>query len=822
MKKIQVLGICAMFLLTSPTVLSADYPKGEDPFENSSIEWPDVAKDGAGIGKKYGSAEAQRIAKNVIAFQRDSGGWPKNIDNLHYTFTDEELDVIRAESGGKGIIDNGATVMELGYLSKVYGEVFSEDLKSKIKAAFLKGIQFLLDMQHENGGFPQKYPDPEGYSIHITYNDGAMVNAMKALLAFARGEYEISPTSTEKDQARDAYERGIDAMLATQYVQNGIPTIWGQQHNHLTLLPAQARAYELESLSGGESYGIFSMLEAYYRSTRDEDVLGSLAYATKWYAENAIIGHMPLEHGDIGYPQNQNLKCDGFWNDYVDIDEEAGYKDLWPRMARLSDNKPLFVDRDMNIYDSLNEMPLQCSEDDDNDRRNMYSWYNDNGYKVFQVFGELFGDLLFHDGNAYQAEDAVLVSGVNVESDSAAENGYFVNFNSSATIRFENVDGGNGGKQFFLARYSLNDGFRRGKFRVNEGDWRNFDTTKESSKDSSDFQFVLKDVVDLQSGTSNTIEIRAIGDGLANLDAIYIYDHGLNESGIDLSQDGIYTVVIQSEKNNKYLRRISNDYLAPNVSESSYQDVAEEHWLTMYRKGGKVYFTHQNEGRYLYVQDSGKDYAIKADEDDLAGHDYFEINEHNDGTWSFKSERSNKYLQYKDGKLWANNSSNSSDKTRFRVYAIQSGGVDGYDFSDDRDHVVVIKSSDVNKYVKIAGGDDELRPSVSENSFLDVANKHKFIMHKASSDVIYFKSIKTGEFVKVQNSGTGYELRANDSGHGSNNRFTINKIDDNTFTLVSERSGKFVELKNGRLQADDTKDNGDDTKFKIYEVLTHN
>lgn len=822
MKSIPMLGLYATFLIVSPTVSFADYPDGQEPFGDPDIEWSDVARDGDGINENYGSSEAKRIAKNVIAFQTDSGGWPKNIDNLHYIFTSSELDQARDESGERGIIDNGATAMELEYLSKVYGAISSGSLKNDIEDTFLGGIQFLIDMQYDNGGFPQSYPNPTGYRAHITYNDDAMVRAMNVLFTFAQGEYEISPSFSEEADARSAYEQGIGAMLATQYVQNGIPTVWGQQHDYQTLLPAQGRSYELPSLSASESRGVFSALETYYRNNRDEDVLDSLAYATKWYAENTIIGHGgPFSQNDDRYPHTPDLECDGFWNDYVDINENAGYEDRWPRMADLSNNKPLFVDRNQVIYGSLNDMPLQCFKDDNNDRRNDYNWYSAKGYDVFQIFGELFGDLLTAEGDVYQAENAVLVSGVAVKSNSAEEGGYYIEFSASGTLRFENVDGGNGGKQFFLARYSLNDKFRRGEYRVNGGDWRNFDVTDGVSDGTSDFQFDTKGVVDLQPGTSNTIEIRSIGDGLANLDAIYIYDHGLDDGGVDLNPDGVYTVVLQSEYNDKYVKRISDDYLAPNVRQSSYLDVDEAHWLTMYRKGSKVYFVHQNKGRYIYAQDSGKGYAVKAGENDLDDHDYFEITEHSDGTWSFKSERSNKYLQYEDGKLWANNRSNSSDRARFRVYGIQSGGVDGYNFSDDRDHVVVIKSLRADNYVKIEGSDDELRPKISRNSPFDVANTHKFIMYKASTDVVYFESIKTDEFVEVKNSDTRYELRANDAGYGSNNRFTINKIDDHTFTLVSERSGKLVELKNGRLQADDTSDNGDDTKFKIYEVLTH-
>jgi len=36
----------------------------------------------------------------------------------------------------------------------------------------VSGVDYLLDAQHDDGGWPQFYPIRKGYSEHITYNDG--------------------------------------------------------------------------------------------------------------------------------------------------------------------------------------------------------------------------------------------------------------------------------------------------------------------------------------------------------------------------------------------------------------------------------------------------------------------------------------------------------------------------------------------------------------------------------------------------------------------------------------------------------------------------
>ena len=67
--------------------------------------------------------------------------------------------------------------MEMLFLSKIY----KQNPQEKYKIAFLKGLDYLLMAQYENGGWSQFYPLEKKYSSHITYNDDAMVNVLKVL-----------------------------------------------------------------------------------------------------------------------------------------------------------------------------------------------------------------------------------------------------------------------------------------------------------------------------------------------------------------------------------------------------------------------------------------------------------------------------------------------------------------------------------------------------------------------------------------------------------------------------------------------------------------
>ncbi|MDR6111262.1 PelA/Pel-15E family pectate lyase [Paenibacillus sp. SORGH_AS338] len=97
---------------------------------------------------------------DIIKNQQADGGWKKDY----------------AETSGdwaKSTIDNKATYTEIRRLASEY----TKTKDSKYSAAAIKGVNFLINMQYANGGWPQVYQS-SGYHTHITYNDDAMINVM--------------------------------------------------------------------------------------------------------------------------------------------------------------------------------------------------------------------------------------------------------------------------------------------------------------------------------------------------------------------------------------------------------------------------------------------------------------------------------------------------------------------------------------------------------------------------------------------------------------------------------------------------------------------
>ena len=71
--------------------------------------------------KWFSSEEAADIAENVLLYQRNIGGWPKNIQmQLPISDTEKQKLLVLKADPIDSTIDNGATCQEMLFLSKMY------------------------------------------------------------------------------------------------------------------------------------------------------------------------------------------------------------------------------------------------------------------------------------------------------------------------------------------------------------------------------------------------------------------------------------------------------------------------------------------------------------------------------------------------------------------------------------------------------------------------------------------------------------------------------------------------------------------------------
>lgn len=293
----------------------------------------------------YGSEEAQRIADNVLLYQNNNGGWLKNIDMADKLSASEIAKLKREKSLKSGTtIDNGATHTQLRYLAKVYNA--SE--KQEYKKAFLNGVDFLLEAQYDNGGWPQFYPIVPGYYEHITYNDDAMMGVMNLLkdIVYQNEPYQfVDKERCEKSKI--AIDKGLEIILKTQVEIDGKLTVWGAQHDKDDLKPAKARAYELASLSGKESVMIVEYLMELDQPT--EDVKNAVKGAVEWFEENKIMDIEVVWEDDPSLPRGKNRL----------VKNKKGAGPLWARFYQIGTNKPIYVGRDGKLKKTHNEIEYE-------------------------------------------------------------------------------------------------------------------------------------------------------------------------------------------------------------------------------------------------------------------------------------------------------------------------------------------------------------------------------------------------------------------------------------------------------------------------------
>jgi PelA/Pel-15E family pectate lyase len=325
----------------------------------------------------YGDAAARQIADNLVSFQTPAGGWCKNTDFITHRRAAGEM--FGAQTGSLflgtndfdqareaqwnyvGTFDNDATTTELHFLAKVIAATKTGD--DDLKQSFARGLDYIFAAQFPNGGWPQVWPLQGGYHDAVTFNDDALLHIVEFLREVAGGQNEFSFTSpTVRARAEASWRRGLDCILAAQIVANGVKTVWGQQHDALTLQPASARNYEMPSASASES----GTLVLFLMQLPDPDAktVAAVHAAVKWFQKTKIEGKAFRVIGT----ESRKL---------VDA---PGLGPIWARYYEIGTDRPIYGDRDKSIHDDVNELSRE--------RRKGYGWFKDTGKRVLAHYAK--------------------------------------------------------------------------------------------------------------------------------------------------------------------------------------------------------------------------------------------------------------------------------------------------------------------------------------------------------------------------------------------------------------------------------------------------
>ena len=295
------------------------------------------------------------MAERMLLYQRDNGGWPQPggnpIDYTRELTQEQQQTLVQNKARPDATIDDRATTREINYLVGAFQKTKND---SYLKAAE-RGIRYLLTAQKFNGGWAQFYPDSSSYRKQITYNDNAMIDVLWVMKHTADGTEGFDVVDKALvPQAQQAVERGIACILNTQYIQHGIRTAWCAQHDRITLLPTNARKFELASLSGSESVGIVRFLMSL--DNPSPAIKASIQAAVTWLDSVKLVGVATKTIVDPNQPKGK---------DVVVVADSSST--LWARCYELDTNRPFFCGRDgIKKYDLA---------DIENERRVGYGWY---------------------------------------------------------------------------------------------------------------------------------------------------------------------------------------------------------------------------------------------------------------------------------------------------------------------------------------------------------------------------------------------------------------------------------------------------------------
>lgn len=289
----------------------------------------------------FASDTARRLADAILSYQAPNGGWSKHVDFAQgprpaggsYFAESNRWEWIST-------IDNDQTTSQLQFLARAN----AARPDARYRAAFVRGVNYLLDAQYPNGCWPQVYPLEASYHDAATFNDDATLDVLRLFRDLERGAYPFVPRALAA-RAHAAEQRGIACVLDAQAVVSGVRTAWPQQSDPITLAPTSARSYELTSIASRESAHLLDFLMSV--PAPGARLVDAVHDAAAWLEQVPVHG--------VRYDTAGGLR----------VDPRAG--PVWARMYEIGTNRPIFSNRDgIRRYD-WNQLT---------DRRHGYGWYD--------------------------------------------------------------------------------------------------------------------------------------------------------------------------------------------------------------------------------------------------------------------------------------------------------------------------------------------------------------------------------------------------------------------------------------------------------------
>lgn len=342
-------------------------------FESSAHHWYDIFDKSNVINARknqprYKASDIIAIGNNILLYQKNNGGWPKNYDMLAILTSDQKDSLLKVKDILNTTFDNSTTYSQIDCLAHIYAAA----KQVRYREAALKGIDYILSAQYKNGGWPQYFPLEENYSRHITFNDDAYIGIMNLLKDIKDNRQDFTFVAGERrKKVSTSFEEGLQCILKTQINDKGKPTAWCQQYDESTLEPAWARAFEPPGICNGESADIVAMLMQIDHPSRQ--VINAVNNAVSWFKDSRIgstrVKTVPAPDTTFRFRHSRT--------DRVVVNDPSA-PPLWTRYYELKTHRPLFCNRDGKVVYTFAEV--------DRERRDGYGWYTYEPQKILDGY----------------------------------------------------------------------------------------------------------------------------------------------------------------------------------------------------------------------------------------------------------------------------------------------------------------------------------------------------------------------------------------------------------------------------------------------------
>lgn len=237
-------------------------------------------------GDDYFYEAAAEVAEGLIAAQHPAGGWNYLHDFAGEASARRWYDTIgrhgwRLEEFhhyfGNATFDDAGTSEASQFLLRL----FLEKREPRYARPLENAVNFVLDSQYDNGGWPQRFPFVEDaasmlggtdYTRYVTFNDDVGGENIKFLLMVYQ--------SLGDQRTLEAIYKAMAIYPAT--LQAAPQAGWGLQHSLETLAPLAARTYEPRALVTSTTAGNASLMMDFYEWTGEQHFLERLPEVFAW------------------------------------------------------------------------------------------------------------------------------------------------------------------------------------------------------------------------------------------------------------------------------------------------------------------------------------------------------------------------------------------------------------------------------------------------------------------------------------------------------------------------------------------------------------